>query len=276
MEAGDKNQKNPRKTLSPPQIAKLFGVAHQTVLTWMKNGDLPAYQTPGGRYCAYEDEVKEQIEALGVRMPADGNSDDEKDQKTYSPPQIAELFGVAHQTVLSWIKKEQLPSHKTMGGRYRVYEDDLTEAMKRMGVRMTPEMAQADQERTQLKALLIAENDNGLASEIRKVIKEHYPDATIEHVAELSAIWPALFAQPQVIILNANMPGDNWITVCGKIREQETIKQPIIIITAHDRIAELQTKAEEVGADAFISIPFDPQIIPDRLRLIRDYSVKER
>lgn len=47
------------RILTTRQVAELFGVVPQTVITWANNGTLPHFRTPGGhrRYLLAEVEV---------------------------------------------------------------------------------------------------------------------------------------------------------------------------------------------------------------------------
>ncbi|MDB5468119.1 MAG: two component transcriptional regulator, winged helix family [Phenylobacterium sp.] len=76
----------------------------------------------------------------------------------------------------------------------------------------------------------------------------------------------ALDAQPvDLIILDLNLPGDDGLTLCRESRSRRNI--PIIMLTARgepiDRIIGL-----EVGADDYISKPFDPRELTARVRSV--------
>lgn len=47
------------KTYKTSQVAKMAGVHYNTVINWIKNGELPAHQLPTGTYLIEESELKE-------------------------------------------------------------------------------------------------------------------------------------------------------------------------------------------------------------------------
>jgi two-component system KDP operon response regulator KdpE len=68
---------------------------------------------------------------------------------------------------------------------------------------------------------------------------------------------------PDLIILDINMPAmDGW-TVCQRIREVSTV--PIIMMTAQDSADEI-IKGLELGADEYVTKPFDINVMIARVR----------
>ncbi len=51
------------------EVANMFGVVNQTAINWIKNGYLKAFNTPGGQYRVYKDDLLEFINARGMRVP---------------------------------------------------------------------------------------------------------------------------------------------------------------------------------------------------------------
>jgi hypothetical protein len=52
--------------------AEAVGVAHATLLLWLQNGDVrPAYQTGGGHYRWYLDDLRQQVDAMLRRRRPD-------------------------------------------------------------------------------------------------------------------------------------------------------------------------------------------------------------
>lgn len=71
--------------------------------------------------------------------------------------------------------------------------------------------------------------------------------------------------KPDVIILDMMLPGDDGLTLCRKLREKS--QTPILILSAAgedtDRIVGL-----EVGADDYLSKPFNPRELLARIKAI--------
>lgn len=51
------------------EVANMCGVVNQTAINWIRNGHLKAFNTPGGQYRVYKDDLIEFIHARGMRVP---------------------------------------------------------------------------------------------------------------------------------------------------------------------------------------------------------------
>jgi len=51
------------------EVANMCGVVNQTAINWIKNGYLKAFNTPGGQYRVYKDDLLEFINSRGMRIP---------------------------------------------------------------------------------------------------------------------------------------------------------------------------------------------------------------
>lgn len=66
------------------EVANMCGVVNQTAINWIKNGYLKAFNTPGGQYRVYKDDLIEFIAARGMRIPEalNANEGPQADWKT--------------------------------------------------------------------------------------------------------------------------------------------------------------------------------------------------
>jgi DNA-binding response OmpR family regulator len=72
---------------------------------------------------------------------------------------------------------------------------------------------------------------------------------------------------PDLVILDLNLPGMDGLDVARHIRQHETYRTPIIMLTA--RTDELdQLLGLELGADDYIPKPFSPRIVVARVRAL--------
>jgi CheY-like chemotaxis protein len=115
------------------------------------------------------------------------------------------------------------------------------------------------------RAVLVVDDDPF----IRKLIA-----TTLEDVAEfdlheaadgIEALEVARRQRPSLVFLDVNMPRLDGIDACRKLRADiETSATTIVMLTAaHENAVE--RKAEEAGADLFLTKPFSPL---DLLRLV--------
>lgn len=69
-----------------------------------------------------------------------------------------------------------------------------------------------------------------------------------------------------LIVLDVMMPKIDGFEVCRALKAKEETKQvPIILLTAKDRDAD-RKKGEEVGCDAYMTKPFSPGRLIERVR----------
>jgi len=65
-----KEVKNKRvQIFSALEVANMCGVVNQTAINWIRNGHLKAFNTPGGQYRVYKDDLISFIRNRGMRVP---------------------------------------------------------------------------------------------------------------------------------------------------------------------------------------------------------------
>lgn len=57
------------RIFSALEVANICGVVNQTAINWIKNGYLKAFQTPGGQYRVYSEDLISFLKGRGMRMP---------------------------------------------------------------------------------------------------------------------------------------------------------------------------------------------------------------
>ena len=115
-----------------------------------------------------------------------------------------------------------------------------------------------------ISTILIVDDDR----EIRSLLADYLETNGYRALgaADGSAMWKALDeARPDLIVLDLNLPGDDGLTLCRKLRAQSTV--PVIMLTARneplDRILGL-----EMGADDYLPKPFEPRELLARIRSV--------
>lgn len=87
----------------------------------------------------------------------------------------------------------------------------------------------------------------------------------------------ALAERPDLILLDVMMPGMDGYQVCHRLRANlTTLSVPIMMLTALDDIGE-KVRGMQVGADDYVTKPFDPRELRSRIaahlrRSVRDLS----
>lgn len=63
------------------EVANMFGVVNQTAINWIRSGYLTAFNTPGGQYRVYKDDLLKFIEKRGMRIPEELATSTEREAK---------------------------------------------------------------------------------------------------------------------------------------------------------------------------------------------------
>lgn len=112
--------------------------------------------------------------------------------------------------------------------------------------------------------ILIVEDD----PQIRKIESDYLKNAGYDVVVAADGIQGELMAstqQPDLIILDLNLPGKDGVEVCKKVRKGSGI--PILMVTARTKEID-ELIGLEVGADDYIKKPFSPKIMVARVKAL--------
>ena len=122
-----------------------------------------------------------------------------------------------------------------------------------------------------MKKIFIVEDDVGISHSLKlylensdfKVVLHHTGEKAIERISE---------ENPDLVILDINLPKKSGIEICKELRE--TSSMPIIMLTA--KTSELDKIAWfEVWADDYIEKPFSPRELSARISSILRRSKEE-
>jgi two-component system, OmpR family, alkaline phosphatase synthesis response regulator PhoP len=74
--------------------------------------------------------------------------------------------------------------------------------------------------------------------------------------------------QPQLVFLDVMMPKMNGMEVCRKVKKELALNDVfIVLLTAKGQELDRQ-KGQEVGADLYMTKPFDPEVILEKAKEI--------
>ena len=107
-----------------------------------------------------------------------------------------------------------------------------------------------------MKKILIADDDPDIVALLSSRFKANGYDVVGAH----NGVWvvvKALKEQPDLIVLDINMPSGNGVSVYEQLKKHvETFFIPVIFITGYPSY-EVRDTVIDMGADGFISKPFD-------------------
>lgn len=180
--------------------------------------------------------------------------------KTLKPGEIATYCDVHHRTVSRWIANGLLKGHKLPGrGNYRVLLDDFLQFLHKQNMPLPEALdsSQADVHGTsqQELSILIIDDEASYRQAIRRALE---PEGYSVMLAEDGFKAGVLIMRyiPDLITLDLSMPGLDGFEVLSFIRQQPDLaKVKVLVISGMD--ATQLTKAQQVGADAVLSKPYE-------------------
>ena len=114
--------------------------------------------------------------------------------------------------------------------------------------------------------LLIVEDEPAIARAVAYGARMSWPDARITLAADgAAALERFATEQPDLVVLDVTIPPPDGLAVCRRIREASTV--PILILTARDDTVD-KIRALDLGADDYVTKPFDPLELLARLRAL--------
>lgn len=107
--------------------------------------------------------------------------------------------------------------------------------------------------------VLIVDDDIDIVRYLRTLFEPHYSVITCFDAS--SAIREAIKSHPDLILSDVAMPGESGYDLCRKIRRDNMLCHiPVILVTAKTRVED-QVSGLGVGADAYVTKPFNPDYI---------------
>ena len=122
------------------------------------------------------------------------------------------------------------------------------------------------------QTILVVEDEASIASFVSLYLKNAgYTVRTASNGGE--ALTMAAAEQPSLIILDLNLPDIDGIEVCRRIRKSADI--PILMLTARDEDVD-KIIGLEVGADDYLTKPFNPRELVARVKSVLRRSAPDR
>ena len=186
--------------------------------------------------------------------------EEDKDKKLvlYSALEVSRICGVVNQTAINWIRNNSLKAFKTPGGQFRVYPDDLAEFMLSRNLRVPEEVIANCKYKSRLysQSVLIVDDDAGLNSVIAKYLSKKFAAMQIYQAFDgFDAGVQMSEKHPRCVILDLDLPGINGFDLCRRIKEEENLGKPeIVVITALDD-DNVESKIAGLGIRHFFKKP---------------------
>ena len=113
-------------------------------------------------------------------------------------------------------------------------------------------------------AVLLVDDDRDLIDVLTYILRREGYEVIAAYDGEQG--WERFQEEgPELVVLDANMPGLDGMEVCRRIREISTI--PVIMLTARTDEADV-VRALGLGADDYITKPFSPRQLVARVKAV--------
>lgn len=126
-----------------------------------------------------------------------------------------------------------------------------------------------------MKRILIVDDDTDNLALLADMLKSHFEPLTAPGGRD--GIQLAVRNQPDLILLDINMPDLDGFEVCKKLREQpSTRKIPIVMLTTASGL-DSRVKGLDIGADDYITKPFQIKELLARINArLRRHDMEEK
>jgi two-component system, OmpR family, KDP operon response regulator KdpE len=115
-------------------------------------------------------------------------------------------------------------------------------------------------------SILIADDARGVAEGVAFGVRMVWPDCEVSLATTGEEALRAFAAEaPDLVVLDVAMPPPDGLEVCRRIRK--TSRVPILMLTVRDTTLD-KVRALDLGADDYVTKPFDPMELLARLRAL--------
>lgn len=116
-----------------------------------------------------------------------------------------------------------------------------------------------------MKKILLVDDDPELRQLLATYLGRHgFDTLLLPDTVQLDAFLERY--QPQLIVLDRMMPGEDGLTACRRLRARGEMR-PIIMLTARDEPVD-RVIGLEMGADDYVGKPFDPRELVARIEAV--------
>ena len=114
------------------------------------------------------------------------------------------------------------------------------------------------------KRILIVDDEEGIVKLV-KMYLEHHRYEVITAIDGQEGLERAKTEKPDLIVLDLMLPKMDGYKVCGLLkRDTRYAKIPVILFTAKSQEKDVKL-GQEVGADAYIIKPFEPEVLLSKI-----------
>ena len=146
-----------------------------------------------------------------------------------------------------------------LDGTSATVHTDIAQRTSVQGKAASDEKAEKD-----TKRILIVDDEEGIVKLVKMYLEHHcYEVITANDGHE--GLSKAKTEKPDLIVLDLMLPKMDGYKVCGLLkRDARYAKTPVILFTAKAQEKDVKL-GQEVGADAYITKPFEPEVLLSKI-----------
>ena len=116
-----------------------------------------------------------------------------------------------------------------------------------------------------IKRILVVDDEEGIITVVKMYLEHHHYEVITASDGQ-EGLDKAKSDRPDLIILDLMLPRINGYKVCGLLKKDARYaKIPIILFTAKAQEKDIKM-GEEVGADAYLIKPFEPNVLLSKVK----------
>jgi len=110
------------------------------------------------------------------------------------------------------------------------------------------------------KRILVVDDEEDIVKLVKMYLEHHRYEVIIANDGQ-EGLEKAKTEKPDLIVLDLMLPKINGYKVCGLLKKDTRYaKTPVILFTAKAQEKDIKL-GQEVGADAYITKPFEPEVL---------------
>ncbi len=196
--------------------------------------------------------------------------------RTFSALEVAKLCGVVNQTAINWIRSGHLKAFTTPGGQYRVYAEDLVSFLKSREMRIPDELRDDLTMPVDTGLALIVDDDKDLNTILKRLLERKIEDLRVAQAFDGFEAGRILAERhPAIVFLDLNLPGVDGLSLCRKIRSDESLGQPAVIAMTGIAQEEAEPQMLQAGADAFFAKPLNFEALISKTKELLELRKKK-
>lgn len=183
--------------------------------------------------------------------------------KFLTTSEAAKLCGVAHTSIIRWIREGKLKAYETPGGHRRIDQCDLASFMKQYHMPIPGSLCDGR------FRILAIDDEKSVISMLCRMFSEYSDE--IDFYGTPNAIEALVLmgrSRFDLLILDVVMPDMDGVQVCKTIKSNpDTAGIKIIVITGH-QISEESEEYLKRNAECVVRKPFSPTALMEKIRAL--------